>query len=99
MTGYITPTSVGDDLDSYILNDTESGYAVTEVALSDKNVREYSFVNETSGYGYFIAFQKDNKDFIYLIQNEGFGSDKDDTLMAQSLSGFRLNNKDIKPIQ
>ena len=98
MTGYITTTSEGDDLDSYIKNDTDLGYTVTEVASANDNVKEYAFIDEDLGDGYFLAFKKDNKEFIYLIQNDGISSDEDITLMAELISYFPIDNKDLEPI-
>ena len=97
MTGYIVTTSVGDDLNSYILNDTDLKYSVMKVD-SAKDVDEYAFVDGDLGEGYFLAFKKDNKDFIYLIQNEDMSTDSEITFMAEMMSGFPIDNKDLKPI-
>ena len=98
MTGYITATSEGDDLNSYIENDTGLGYSVIELETIDNDIKEYFFIDEDLGDGYFIAFQKDNKDFVYLIQNEGISSDDDINLMEELMDGFVSENKDIKSI-
>ncbi len=96
-TGVLSSIVNDDDLNSYIQNDTELGYTVFEVS-SIGDIKEYGFVDDGIDKGYFILFQKDNKNFVYYITTELNADDTDVKEVALSMSDFVENNKDIKPV-
>lgn len=96
-TGVLSSIVNDDDLNSYIQNDTELGYTVFEVS-SIGDIKEYGFVDDGIDKGYFILFQKDNKNFVYYITTELNADNTDVKEVALSMSDFVENNKDIKPV-
>ena len=97
ITGFLTNIENDDALNSYIQNDSELGYTAFEVS-SASDIKEYGFVEDGLDKGYFILFQKDNKNFVYYISTDINADDNDVKEIASSMTQFTENNKDLKPI-
>ena len=96
-TGYLSTILNDNELNSYIQNDTELGYTVSEVS-SNSNVKEYAFIQDDIDKGYFIIFQKEGKNFVYCISTGLNADNKNIEEIAESIAEFTIDNKDIKPI-
>ena len=97
MTGHLSTIVNENDFNSYIQNDSEYGYRVSEVS-SYKDIKEYAFIEDGIDKGYFIIFQKDSKNFVYFISTGLNAGDNDVKQMAESMANFINDNSDIKPI-
>lgn len=97
ITGFLTNIENDDALNSYIQNDPELGYTAFEVS-SASDIKEYGFVEDGLDKGYFILFQKDNKNFVYYISTDINADDNDVKEIASSMTKFTEDNKDLKPM-
>ena len=96
-TGFLSTIENDEDSNSYIQNDTEFGYTVFEVG-SIGDIKEYGFIDEGIDKGYFIIFEKDDKNFVYCINTELNANDNEVKEIAELMTKFTKDNKDLKPI-
>lgn len=96
-TGVLSSLVSDEELNSYIKNDSELGYTVSEVN-SASDIKEYAFIEDGIDKGYFIVFQKDGKNFVYQITTELNADDNDVKEVAELMNKFTSDNKDLKPI-